>query len=67
MFNIQFGGSNSAQKPVARFYTDDHGLSTLYCCENDLDQLQNFLVGVRTMDQKSFENVLQTIIQLRKA
>lgn len=58
MFNIEFGGSNSAQKPVARFHTGDQGLETLYCREEDLLQLRNFLVDIRTMDQESFEGIL---------
>lgn len=65
MFNIQFGGSNSAQVFVAKFYTtesrEENTFNSLYCNKENLEELKQFLLDVRTMSDEDFRDVINLI------
>lgn len=60
MFNIQFGGSNSAQTDIAWFNIGNHK-ETLYVAPEQAEALAHFLNDVRHMPKDEFEDIMNAL------
>ena len=63
MFNIQFGGSNSAQLDIGWFMVEGQE-QHLHISENDAKQTISFLKDVRSMGSADFESIIESITLL---
>lgn len=61
MFNIEFGGSNSAQVMVAKFKTGGEEMETLYTNVKDLESLKALLEDVRHMPVGEYNDIIEVI------